>query len=728
MKSFLLISALGIMCMLTRGCIVVAQPTMTATVRHWTMANGLSSNEVYAVVMDQRSVLWIATKFGLNRFDGHSFKVYTASDNLYSNHISDLFMERGRYLWLFYKERAADVDQLLSIQVMDVFSGQIQSVENYLGSELPFAASDIDQIRIQEGALLFHKSSGELFCYDTATGLRQLGGDYPTEKILYFDKSRIWYTRGEADSMWLMANTVNGDHAYSFCMGSLKDHRFHWVSVNKKGQLVFCRRLFQRTEYLELVFVDPTGIIPPIIRCYSLAFGINHLDEVAYHQGLDAYWLVTENHAMLFREDGTHLYTYREAGAKQLSMSMKNPSADIWEYKIQEIGLRMMNFKRLSLLADQSVWQCSNWGLLAFHFTVEGSPWPATQPVVVEALQYSGKTKQLEDRTADLYERGSLLLRPEDRFITLKLSLAQQAQWQPDSKFFYRLKNSQSKWLEINDNILLLGNLPYGTPIVQIKATNLRAGAGNLLEIPVDVIRPYYLQVWFIVLCVLLVSAFFYGLYLYQLTQYKKGQALRTQIAADLHDEMGALLSRLTFQSEMVKYVSAARAVQILQDIAVTSRYAFDMMRDIVWSIDARNDANDNIILRMEKQLEEMLGPAGINYLIDSRAVMQQCPILPEVRQDVFFIFKEAVTNTVRHGKPWQVLVTLQQNYSFFQMEIQEQYAPGDALKAVPGLVAKSKKTGSGLQNMRFRADRIKAQLTIIPSHSGYSIRLTKKW
>jgi ligand-binding sensor domain-containing protein len=86
MKSFLLISALGIMCMLTRGCIVVAQPTMTATVRHWTMANGLSSNEVYAVVMDQRSVLWIATKFGLNRFDGHSFKVYTASDNLYSNH------------------------------------------------------------------------------------------------------------------------------------------------------------------------------------------------------------------------------------------------------------------------------------------------------------------------------------------------------------------------------------------------------------------------------------------------------------------------------------------------------------------------------------------------------------------------------------------------------------------------------------------------------------------
>jgi hypothetical protein len=728
MKYFLLVSTLGIVCMLTRGCIVVAQPRMTATVRHWTMANGLSSNEVYAVVMDQRSVLWIATKFGLNRFDGHSFKVYTASDNLYSNHISDLFMERGRYLWLFYKERAADVDQLLRIQVMDVFSGQIQSVESYLGSELPFAASDIDQIRIQEGVLLFHKSSGELFCYDTATGLRQVGGDYPTEKILYFDKSRIWYTRGEADSMWLMANTVNGDHAYSFCMGSLKDYRFHWVSVNEKGQLVFCRRLFQRTEYIELIFVDPAGIVPPVMNRYSLAFDINQLDEVAYHRELDTYWLVSENRAILFEEDGTQLYRYQEAAAKQLSISMKKPLVDIWQYRIQEVGLWMMNYNRQNLLSGQSVWQCSNGGLLAFHFTMEGSPWPATQPVVVEALQYSGKTKQLEDRTADLYERGSLLLRPEDRFITLKLSLAQQAQWQPDSKFFYRLKNSQGKWLEINDNILLLGNLPYGTPIVQIKATNLRAGASNLLEIPVDVIRPYYLQVWFIVLCVLLVSAFFYGLYRYQLTQYKKGQALRTQIAADLHDEMGALLSRLTFQSEMVKYVSTARAVQILQDIAVTSRYAFDMMRDIVWSIDARNDANENIILRMEKQLEEMLGPAGINYLIDSRAVMQHYPILPEVRQDIFFIFKEAITNTVRHGKPWQVRVTLQQNYSFFQMEIQEQYAPGDELKTVSGLVAKSKKTGSGLQNMRFRAGRIKAQLTIIPSHSGYSIRLTKKW
>lgn len=708
--------------------IAMAQPAMTAIVQQWRMAHGLSSDEVYAVVEDQRSVLWIATKFGLNRFDGHNFKVYTANDGLYSNHASDLFMEEGRYLWLFFKERAADVDQLLSIQVMDVFSGQLQSAKDHLGRDLPFVASDTEQIRIQEGALLFRKSSGELYYYDTDEGLRQLGGNYATDNILYFDKSRVWYMRHEADSMWLVANTVNGYREQAFNLGSIHDHRHHWININAKGQLVLGRNLQLNTDYVELIFVDPENCSTIVIHRYPLAFSINQLDEVVYHRELDAYWLVSENNAMLFKEDGRQSFLYQVTGAKQLSMSMRKPFADVGEYRIQEAGLQMMNFKRQNLLSGQSVWQCSSSGLVAFHFDVVDSPWPVTEPVVVEVLQYAGKTKQLEDRTADLFEQGNLLLRPEDRFITLKLSVAQQAQWQPESKFYYRVKNTQSSWLELNDNVLLLGNLPYGTPVVQVKATNLRGGTSKLLEIPVNVIRPYYLRIWFVVICVLLVSVFFYGLYRYQLTQYRKGQALRTQIAADLHDEMGALLSRLTFQSEMVKYVSSTRAVQILQDIAATSRYALEMMRDIVWSIDARNDANDNIILRMEKQLEEMLTPAGIDYLIDSRAVMQNYPIQPEVRQDIFFIFKEAVTNTVKHGHPQQLLVKLHQNSSFFQMEIREKYGGEEQKKGSPGLIVKSKKTGSGLQNMRFRAERIKAELVIVPDSRGYFLRLTKKW
>jgi ligand-binding sensor domain-containing protein len=41
-----------------------------------TTAQGISSNEVNAIVQDRKGFLWILTLNGLNRYDGYSFKIY----------------------------------------------------------------------------------------------------------------------------------------------------------------------------------------------------------------------------------------------------------------------------------------------------------------------------------------------------------------------------------------------------------------------------------------------------------------------------------------------------------------------------------------------------------------------------------------------------------------------------------------------------------------------------
>lgn len=48
----------------------------SAGVDHYDVGNGLSQNSVVAIETDARGFVWLGTEDGLNRFDGHSFKVF----------------------------------------------------------------------------------------------------------------------------------------------------------------------------------------------------------------------------------------------------------------------------------------------------------------------------------------------------------------------------------------------------------------------------------------------------------------------------------------------------------------------------------------------------------------------------------------------------------------------------------------------------------------------------
>ncbi|WP_338870090.1 ATP-binding protein [Spirosoma sp. SC4-14] len=81
--------------------IIVAQP------KGWqelTIANGLSQGMVFDLKQDQKGFIWIATKDGLNRYDGYNFKVFTNDPyNPYSisdNACSALLIDRHHRLWI----------------------------------------------------------------------------------------------------------------------------------------------------------------------------------------------------------------------------------------------------------------------------------------------------------------------------------------------------------------------------------------------------------------------------------------------------------------------------------------------------------------------------------------------------------------------------------------------------------------------------------------------------
>ena len=59
---------------------------------------------------------------------------------------------------------------------------------------------------------------------------------------------------------------------------------------------------------------------------------------------------------------------------------------------------------------------------------------------------------------------------------------------------------------------------------------------------------PFWRTAWFVSLAALTVAAGAYALYRYRLAQLLRLERVRTRIAADLHDDIGASLSRIALQ------------------------------------------------------------------------------------------------------------------------------------------------------------------------------------
>lgn len=74
------------------------------TFNQLTVKDGLSQNSVLTIKQDGEDFMWFGTQYGLNRYDGSRFKVYTFdqkdSNSLAGNYVRCLFTDRNKNLWV----------------------------------------------------------------------------------------------------------------------------------------------------------------------------------------------------------------------------------------------------------------------------------------------------------------------------------------------------------------------------------------------------------------------------------------------------------------------------------------------------------------------------------------------------------------------------------------------------------------------------------------------------
>jgi signal transduction histidine kinase len=137
---------------------------------------------------------------------------------------------------------------------------------------------------------------------------------------------------------------------------------------------------------------------------------------------------------------------------------------------------------------------------------------------------------------------------------------------------------------------------------------------------------------------------------------------VRTRIASDLHDEIGAGLSEIAILSEVVHQKLPTQLTPLTR-IASTSRELVDAMSDIVWAINPRKDSLGNLTQRMRRFATDLLTARGIAFRFEADERDEALPISADKRRHVFLIFKESLNNVVRHAECRHVAIDFRVNH-----------------------------------------------------------------
>ncbi|MGI4870231.1 MAG: sensor histidine kinase [Janthinobacterium lividum] len=188
---------------------------------------------------------------------------------------------------------------------------------------------------------------------------------------------------------------------------------------------------------------------------------------------------------------------------------------------------------------------------------------------------------------------------------------------------------------------------------------------------------------------------------------------LRTRIAADLHDEVGALLTRVSMRAELLHETSADPAAPdpAVAALLADSRSALATMRDVVWSIDAGADTVGALLDRLRDHLDQSAEPAGLRTSLDVAGLPDATPLPPQLRQHLYLLAKEAITNAVRHAQgATELRLALRRDGRTLTLTVADDGQPS-------GRPART--GGMGLRSMQQRAAALGGQLMAGPASGG---------
>jgi two-component sensor histidine kinase len=309
-----------------------------------------------------------------------------------------------------------------------------------------------------------------------------------------------------------------------------------------------------------------------------------------------------------------------------------------------------------------------------------------TEPpvVLIYSIRVNGKNAPVSD--VGEVEPAALSLSPTERQVQVDFG-----GFRHDLLYQTRLSGVDRDWTAPSSSrgVHYLSLAP-GIYELAIRAVNSEGSlSSHPARVRFRVATPVWERWWFRWSALLVVATIAYLAYRIRVGRLLEMERLQMRIATDLHDDIGASLSQIAILSEVAREGGG----EPLARIAGISRELVDSMSDIVWAVSPHRDRLTDLVQRMRQFAEDVLVTRGMRFELRVTDPQPNRRLNPEVRREVFLIFKECIHN-VRHSGCGHVESELRTDADWLELSLRDD---GHGLDAAA-------KPGHGLASMRRRA------------------------
>jgi signal transduction histidine kinase/ligand-binding sensor domain-containing protein len=396
--------------------------------------------------------------------------------------------------------------------------------------------------------------------------------------------------------------------------------------------------------------------------------------------------------------------------------------------------LRGQYFGSVGIAPGNLVWGLSYKELVVYDFSRRHDQ--AAPLIYLTDLYVKGEKRPLADQAEFSYNENSCTL----SFIGISFKNEKALRYR------YRLHGLDDEWQgPTSERTVRFAALPAGTytfEAVAINAEGVASAAPAAFTFTIS--PPFWQRWWFIAFCVLILGSILYAAHVVRLDRLLEIEKIRSRIATDLHDDIGAGLTHIGLLSQVVLHKKGVQQFyanqpehnhhEAGQDLPTAVGAIYELggslervggvarelsadMSDVVWSINPQHDSGEALQRRLSVFAHEICRAKDIVLNFEVSEQMAGIKLHPELRRNLLLIAKEALHNAVKYSGSPNVAVKFATNGKHLIVEI------ADCGK---GFELASAKNGNGLNNIRSRAEKLGGSCEII-STPGQGTRVTAR-
>ena len=295
--------------------------------------------------------------------------------------------------------------------------------------------------------------------------------------------------------------------------------------------------------------------------------------------------------------------------------------------------------------------------------------------------------------------------------------------------FQYRLLGAGDVWIEAaTRREAYFMRLRPGRYLFDVMAANHHGVWGQQSALVAFTIEPFFYQTWwFYASCGLAVTGLAAGVVGWRLRKLRRIHRLeqqsaiveeRTRIAKDLHDGLGADLTRLALLADLAGGESGTE--EHLQKLSRTSREAARVLKEMIWIANPANDTVEGLVSRICQTAEDFLGDAHIRCRLEIASDLPAWALTIEQRRNLLLVAREALNNIVKHAAATEVILRAYGDGQLLQLDVEDNGRSFDPAAVRPSAL--------GLASMKRRVENLGGAFEIQSrSDTGTRIRITVK-